>query len=226
MKALRFGFMIMLASCTLYSARARAQYSYHGPEDFARCRAQAAATGAAAGGLLGYGLGCEEEFRVSSHLFEFANDRYHKYRYYMPYEAQNVRIVQLLSGYDGAVPPHFCRLYHVEYLSPDVRQWRAFQTTMCLVNGGWVFPNTAPGVPVIVRQYQAVQNPMINVQVSPVYRPEPARPAVGPYRYAPSPALQNFEQRAQAPRAMEPPPDFAPPEDRPASPGFYPRRVQ
>lgn len=234
MKALRAVFVLLIACCSLFSERARAQYSYYGQEDFQRCRQQLAATGAVAGtangGLLGYGLGCDEEIRLTSHLFEYANDPMHRFRYYMPYEAQDVRIVQLVSGYDGALPPHFCRLYHVEYMSVD-RAPHAFQATMCFINGRWLFPNAAPGLPVIVRTYQTAANPLIRVQVSPVFRPEAPRPSVGPYRFAP-PIAQQFSEPEEMRREVRHelqeeheirPAVIAPPADRPV---LYQRQVQ
>jgi len=235
-----------------------AQFSYYAPEDFNRCRAQAAPAvalpsggfgggavmgaftggmaGVPAGGLLGYGLSCEDEIRVTGHLFEFANDPQHRYRYYLPYEAKDARVVQLVSGYDGATPPHFCRLYHVEYLGGD-RQWRAFQTTMCLAGGRWLFPNAAPGVPVIVRQAQPLLNPAIRVQVAPLVRPEPARPPIGPYRFGPagvppyaqSEAIRHEVRRdLEEDRAIRPPAAFNPPDPGPVDSTFYqpPRRIQ
>jgi hypothetical protein len=137
------------------------------------------AVGLGAGGILGFGLSCDEESRTIRRFDTYLNDADHRAQYYAPYEAENMRMVWLLSGYDRF--NNLCRIYHVEYLAGD-NCMRSYRATACFVGDHWVYPRTPPGVPIIVNEVRRQPMPDVHIPLGEaVCRPAP-RPMYGPYR--------------------------------------------
>lgn len=178
----------MTALCLLAPALIRAQDApiFHSRDDFFRCldRGAPGPFSGASAGLFGYGLSCNDEARISYHLFTFVGDP--RYQHFYPYQGDGVRIVWLASGKDSADPrrANYCRLFHVEYVALDGAM-RALRTTLCYVHGRWVLPGVPPGVPVIVRETQTNPNPALRVPMAPTMVPGGAPRPFGPYRLDP-----------------------------------------